>query len=154
MHFSLKIWEKFHSVNAKSTLRRHNFERKMCTKSRLFTVKRAMFPKNWPLVFYFFPYFYFCIPFYVGSGSKSGSGNGMLAVPVPLRQKLRFLRFRFHNTASHGSFLCSLYGEWFSETWEPVPCNQMCDNCDKSGGSAIPTDVTSTVFFFNNCESL
>lgn len=36
----------------------------------------------------------------------------------------------------------NIIAEHFLETWEPVPCNQMCDNCDGSGGSARPTDIT------------
>jgi hypothetical protein len=111
--------------------------------------KQQCFQKNWPLIFYFFPYFYFCIPFNVGSASKSVSGSGtkMHAVPVPLGQKLLFLRFRVPQHRFTRFISVSLYGEWLSETWEPVPCNQMCDNCDKSGGSAIPTDVTSNSAF-------
>ncbi len=60
---------------------------KKCTKSCLFNKNQHCFLERCHL---HFDFFYFCIPFYVGSRSKSGTGPelGCITVPVPLRPKV------------------------------------------------------------------
>ncbi len=62
---------------------------KKCTKSCLFNKNQHCFLERCHLHFGFF---YFCIPFYVGSRSKSGTGPELecitVPVPGPLNQKV------------------------------------------------------------------
>ncbi len=56
-------------------------------------LEAALFPRKLASIFRFF---YFCSTFYVGSVPEPEPE--CIMVPVPLRHKLRFLRFRFLNT--------------------------------------------------------
>jgi hypothetical protein len=63
----------------------------------------ALWPESWPLPFVFWLF----ISFYVGSGSKSRSGTGRFRQG----KKLRFLRFRFHNTARNSVYISRNLGK-------------------------------------------
>jgi hypothetical protein len=64
-------------------------QQKICTKSCLFNARAALFPRKLASNFWFDVCY-----MYVAFWFKSGSGSGIHdPVPVPLRQKLRFLFF-------------------------------------------------------------